>query len=234
MTAPTHRPTEPRTPRRIAVVNAGTSTPSSSRLLATRVADKAVSLLAGHDVEAEVHVVDLGPLAGEIGQALLTGQPRGALLETMRRLTDVDGVVAATPVYKAGVSGLFKSFADVLDDDLLVAVPVVVVATAGTSRHALVADDHLRPLFAFMRALTAPTSVVAAPEDWGDPALGRRVDRAATELAALVRSGVRRMITDDAWNGYQHGWGSPTRQGTDLDVDLGSDLIRLAAGGREA
>jgi FMN reductase len=218
-------------PARLVVINAGTSEPSSSRLLATRVAEKARRLLAEHGMPAEVQVIDLGPLSGEIGQALLTGQPQGRLLEVIQQLTDVEGVIAATPIYKAGVSGLFKSFVDILDNDLLIAVPVVMVATGGSARHALVAEDHMRPLFAFMRSLAAPTAVFAAPEDWGDAALGKRVDRAATELAAMVRSGVRRLITDQAWGGYPHQWGSPTRQGTDLEIDLGSDLMRLATGG---
>ena len=54
-----------------------------------------------------------------------------------------------------------------LDDDLLIAKPVLLAATAGSSRHALVIDEQMRPLFAYMRALTLPTSVFAGPEDWG-------------------------------------------------------------------
>ena len=60
----------------------------------------------------------------------------------------------------------------------------------GTARHAMVVDEQLRPLFAFLRAIPVPTSLFAAPEDWGSPSLGERIERAATELALLVRSGV--------------------------------------------
>ncbi len=55
-----------------------------------------------------------------------------------------------------------------LDNDLLIGKPVLLGATAGTARHALVVDDQLRPLFAYLRALPVPTSLFAAPEDWGD------------------------------------------------------------------
>ena len=82
-----------------------------------------------------------------------------------------------TVVDSNGVSGLFKCFADVLDDDLLVAKPVLLAATGGTGRHALVIDDQMRPLFAFMRAFTVPSSVYAAPEDWGPSELGQRIAR---------------------------------------------------------
>ena len=79
---------------------------------------------------------------------------------------------------------------DLLDNDLLIAKPVLLAATAGSSRHALVADEQMRPLFAYMRALTLPTSVFAAPEDWGTPELGDRIRRSATELEALVQAGI--------------------------------------------
>ena len=105
---------------------------------------------------------------------------------------EADGIIAAAPVYKAGASGLFTSFFHVLDNDLLIGKPVVLAATAGTARHALVADDQMRSLFAFLRTLTAPTSLFAAPEDWSDPALNKRVDRAALagrDAVLLVTTG---------------------------------------------
>ncbi|MFF9564883.1 NAD(P)H-dependent oxidoreductase [Leifsonia sp. NPDC014704] len=84
-------------------------------------------------------------------------------------------------MYKAGPSGLFTSFFQVLDNDLLIAKPVVLGATAGTARHALVVDGEMRSLFAFLRTMTTPTSVFASTEDWQDKALGKRIDRAARE-----------------------------------------------------
>jgi FMN reductase len=55
-----------------------------------------------------------------------------------------------------------------------------------------VLEHALRPLFSYLHAVVVPTAVFAASEDWGasgvDHALRRRVDRAAAELAALVRT----------------------------------------------
>ncbi len=151
------------------------------------------------------------------------------------RLAAADAIIAATPVYKAGISGLFRSFIDVLDDDLIVAKPVLLAATGGTPRHALVIDDQTRPLFAYLRALSLPTSVYAAPEDWGTTELGTRIERAASELAVTVRAGVAQHVTDDAWSSYQHQFaGNATRADrTAADVDFDSPLMRLAAGDRQ-
>jgi len=214
----------------LVVISAGTGNPSSTRRLTDRVAQKSLDALGG---QATVSVIELGPLAVDIARATVAGFPSKPLQQAIERLAKADGIIAATPVYKAGISGLFKSFVDLLDNDLIVAKPVLLAATGGTPRHALVIDDQLRPLFGYLRAFALPTSIYAAPEDWGSSEFGRRIERAAAELAVLVRAGVEQQVADHAWSGYQHQFaGNASRaQRTAADVDFDSPLMRLAAGG---
>ena len=214
---------------RVIVISAGTSDPSSTRLLADRTAERAAALAAQHGHEVTVSVIELRELAADISTALTTQLITPKLRQAITALGEADGIIAATPVYKAGPSGLFTSFFGVLDNDLLIAKPVVLAATAGTARHALVADDQMRPLFAYLRTMTAPTSLFAAPEDWGDPALATRIDRAALELVLLMESGFARAIKDESWQSYQHEYGSAG--GAETGIDLDTDLMRLATGG---
>ena len=220
-------------PFRLAVVSAGTSDPSSTRLLADRIAERTADLAAsgGATLAAPttISVIELRELAADISAALVSQLVTPRLQQAITNLAEADGIIASTPVYKASPSGLFTSFFDVLDNDLLIGVPVVLAATAGTARHALVADDQMRPMFAYLRAMTVPTSVFAAPEDWSDPALNKRIDRAATELVLLLRSGFARQIRDQSWSSYQHEFGSAG--GTETAIDLDTDLMRLATGG---
>lgn len=218
----------------IMILSAGVSEPSSTRLLADRAAQKTIDMIRNTGTPASSGVIELGPLAVEIAQAIVTGFPGERLQAAIERLAAADAVIASTPVYKAGISGLFKSFIDILDNDLLIAKPVILAATAGTARHAMVVDEQLRPLFAFFRALPVPTSLFAAPEEWSSPALGERIERAAREMSALVLSGVSHTITNSAWAGYQHQFGgNATRtERTSADVDFNTDLMRLATGGR--
>jgi len=217
----------------IAVVSAGVSDPSSTRLLADRTAQRSVDVLRDAGVRATITVVELAPIATDIARSLVSGVASDEVTAAIQRLAAADAIIVATPVYKAGISGLLKSFADLIDDDLLIAKPVILAATGGTARHAMVVDEQLRPLFAFLRAIPVPTSLYAAPEDWGSPDLGKRITRAATELAMLVRSTVPRDIADQNWQGYQHRFnGNATRtEKTVTDVDFATDLMRLAAGG---
>jgi FMN reductase len=213
----------------LAVVSAGTSDPSSTRLLADRIASRVAALAARRGHTVQVSVIELRELAADIASALTSQLITPKLEQAIAVLREADGIVASTPVYKAGPSGLFTSFFHVLDNDLLIGKPVVLAATAGTARHALVADDQMRPLFAFLRTLAVPTSVFAAPEDWSDPALASRADRAAFELVLLMESGFARAIRDESWQGYQHQFGSAG--GTETAIDLDTDLMRLATGG---
>jgi FMN reductase len=214
---------------RLAVVSAGTSDPSSTRLLADRTADRVAALADRRGHKAAVSVIDLREIATDVSNALVSQLISPRLQQAIAALGEADGVIAAAPVYKAGPSGLFTSFFHVLDNDLLIGTPVVLAATAGTARHALVTDDQMRPMFAYLRAMTVPTALFAAPEDWSDPALNQRIDRAASELVLLMESGFARKLRDESWPSYQHEFGSGG--GTETSIDLDTDLMRLATGG---
>jgi FMN reductase len=220
--------------RRLVILSAGTSQPSTTRMLADRIAAASLERVRELELTATLGAVEVAPLAVDVARASMTGVPSAELQAAIEQIAAADAVIAAAPVYKAGISGLFKSFVDVLDNDLLVVKPVVLAATAGSSRHALVVDEQMRSLFAYMRALTLPTSVFAAPEDWGAAELGERVQRAATELAVVLQAQIEQGIADRAWAGYRHEFaGNATRADqTAADADFDSPLMRLAAGGR--
>jgi FMN reductase len=217
---------------RLAVVSAGTGDPSSTSLLADRIAERATALAGRRGHTVTVSVIELREISADVSTALTSQLITPRLQQAITALGEADGIIAATPVYKAAPSGLFTSFFDVLDNDLLIAKPVVLAATAGTARHALVADDQMRPLFAYLRTMTVPTSLFAAPEDWSDPALAERIDRAALELVLLMESGFARKVKDESWHRYQHEYGSAG--GGEIPIDLDTDLMRLATGGSAA
>lgn len=215
----------------LVVLHAGVSEPSTTQMLAERVAAKVQATLVERERSVDVVQVALAPMAADITQALVSGVRSERLEAQMALLARADGMVATTPVYTAGVSGLFKSFMDLLDSDLIIALPVVIATTAGSPRHALVADDHLRPLFAYLRALTMPTSLSAGPDDWRSPAFSQRIDRAASELAVLMEVGARRLILRDNWSRHEHRFDGVANHATGTeDVDFDTDLMRLAVG----
>jgi FMN reductase len=181
--------------RRIVVLTAGTSAPSSSRRLGDALAAATRAALGARGVEADVDVVEVRDVALDVATATLTRFPSPALTAALAAVTEADGLIAVSPVFNASVSGLFKSFVDLLEPSALTGRPVVVAATGGSERHSLVLDHALRPLFGYLHALVLPTGIYAARSDWaGDAgALAARVGRAGEELAAAVAAAPARV-----------------------------------------
>lgn len=175
--------------RHVAVVSAGLSSPSSTRILADQLGSAVEARLFERGEDVRLHVIELREHARALADNLLTGFPAGALAQALQVVADADAVIAVTPVFSASYSGLFKTFFDVLEPGALEGTPVLMGATAGTARHSLVLEHAMRPLFSYLKATPVPTGVFAASEDFGSNADGRlaaRVDRAAAELVALL------------------------------------------------
>ncbi|MET9620104.1 FMN reductase [Streptomyces sp. NPDC006464] len=188
---------------KLVAVSAGLSSPSSTRLLADRLATAAERRLTEQEYIVEVQVVELRDLALDIAKNFVSGFPSGGLQAAIDAVTGADGVIAVTPVFTASYSGLFKSFFDLIDPAALTGKPVLIGATGGTARHSLVLDHALRPLFAYLRALVLPTAVYAASEDWGSggdeytDGLPSRILRAGQELADAVAARPAAAAEDD-------------------------------------
>lgn len=149
----------------LVVLNAGLSSPSSTRMLAERIAGAVEAQVSKRGEGLETRILDLRDYASDLATVMATGIPTAALTEAQEL-----------------VSG-----ADALGTDSLNGMPVVIAATAGTPRHSLVLDFAMRPLFTYLRAAVMPTGVFAATEDFGaETDLDRRVQRAAAELAREI------------------------------------------------
>jgi FMN reductase len=178
--------------RSLVVVSAGLSQPSSTRLLADRLAAATEDALRDLDVNPRIETIELRDHAQELVNNLLTGFPAPPLQSAIDAVLRADGIIAVTPIFNASYSGLFKLFFDVLEKDALAGRPVLIGATGGTPRHSLALEHAVRPLFAYLNAAVVPTAVYAATSDWGaagaaaDAGLAERIDRAGAELAGWV------------------------------------------------
>src|SRR3954467_9570523 len=149
-------------PRAISVVGVSGSptAPSRTTALVTEVAETFALSLGG-----TATVVELAPLLGELGQGPFRGDigPNArAALETVEK---ADLIVVGSPAYRATYTGLFKLFFDHIGQYALVDKPIVLTATGGSDRHALLVEHQMRPLFGFFQALTLPLGIFATSED---------------------------------------------------------------------
>lgn len=202
--------------RRIAVVSSGLSTPSSTRMLADRLAAATVAELEGRDIPATVETFELRDYAHDITNNLLAGFAPPELEIMLTQVATADALIVVTPIFSTSYSGLFKSFIDILDRDALAGKPVLIGANAGTARHSLAIDYAIRPLFAYLHAEPVSTGVFAASSDWGgkedDVApLSARIERGARELAEAIAAKPRQAEADpfdpDVYLGKGRGFG---------------------------
>ncbi|WP_395244205.1 FMN reductase [Agromyces sp. MMS24-K17] len=165
-------------------------TPSKTAALVDAIVDR-----LGAQVPVDVHVIRLHELGPDFAGVLRRDQlPESVELE-LRAIERADLLVVATPVYRASFTGLFKHLFDFVEQYALVDTPVLLAATGGSERHALIIEHQLRPLFGFFQALTLPLGVYAHDSDFVDyrvasPLLIERIENAIRRGLPLIRSSV--------------------------------------------
>ena len=159
------------------------SRPSKTRELVAVMASR-VSTAFG--LTSVVHDLDdLGPSLGQ-ARSLADLDPEARAI--IDRLVAADALIVGSPVYKGSYTGLFKHLFDLIEPAALAGKPVLLTATGGGEKHALVIEHQLRPLFGFFEAATLPTGVYASGADFtnGIPAslpLIARIDRAVAQFS---------------------------------------------------
>ena len=115
--------------RRIVVVTAGLTVPSSTRLLADQLAEATTTQVTARGESAETEFIELREVAGELATFMVTGGiPTPRLTELREQVAAADGLIVVTPVFNGSYSGLFKMFFDALDKDSLAGTPAPITA----------------------------------------------------------------------------------------------------------
>ena len=165
-------------PLRLVAVSGGLQRPSKSAALAEHLLD-----LIADEIPCEQRLVDLGQLAPKLSGTVWRSQLPDAVERELAAVEQADVLVVATPVYRGAYTGLFKHFFDFIHQDALIDKPILLAATGGSERHALVIDHQLRPLFSFFQARTLPLGVYATDKDFVDY---RLQDEALVQRARLA------------------------------------------------
>jgi FMN reductase len=180
--------TTPSRPLRVVAVSGSLTDPSRTTALVSAISDA-----FGKVLSIEPHLITLQELGPHLAGALTRKQLPEAAEAELQRIENADLLIVATPVYRASFTGLFKYLFDFVDQYALVDTPVLLAATGGSERHALIIEHQLRPLFGFFQSLALPVGVYAHDSDFTDyeisePGLSERIDKAVARALPLVRS----------------------------------------------
>ncbi|WP_246328543.1 NAD(P)H-dependent oxidoreductase [Curtobacterium pusillum] len=153
----------------------------------------------GQEIEgARTETIEIGPLLADLGAApsreAMSARTRLAL-ETVEA---ADVLVVGSPAFRAAYSGAFKLFFDWIGQYDLVDTPVLLTATGGSDRHALLVEHQMRPLFGFFQSTTLPIGVFGNERDFAkreggydiaNVDLELRIDQAVHRALPLIRGG---------------------------------------------
>jgi FMN reductase len=183
-------------PLRIVGVSGSLREPSKTTALVRELID---GVAAREPAETRlIEVATLGPLfAGALRREDLHPEVEDAL----RAIETADLLIVASPVYRASFTGLFKHLFDFVGQYALVGTPVLLAATGGGERHALILEHQMRPLFGFFQALTLPVGVYACDTDFDgyeltSEAVKRRIDQAVARSLPLVTQAAGQRVSE--------------------------------------
>ena len=130
-------------PQKTVVAISGSPSPASKTSL---LADYTLAKLAGDDIAVEhFRLTELDPAA-----LLLAKWDDPGIKAYIAKIEAADGVVVATPIYKAAYSGLMKTALDILPQFGLAGKVALPLATGGSLAHVLALDYAVRPVLQSM------------------------------------------------------------------------------------
>lgn len=148
-------------PLNIVAVSGGLNHPSKTEALVEEIIRE-----LGQATPINVHFIKFSEIGQLLGGAIYRHQLPQRVQDDLAAVEAADALIVGTPVYRASFTGLFKHFFDFVEQTALVDVPVLLAASGGSDRHALVLEHQLRPLFSFFQAQTLPIGVYATDRDF--------------------------------------------------------------------
>ena len=118
------------------------------------------------------------------------------VIDLLEQVANADGLVIATPVYKASFSGALKTVLDLLPERALAHKVVLPMATGGSIAHMLAVDYALKPVLSALKAqellhgIFAEDSQIAYGEGSAQaqlvPVLEQRLHEALEQLSSAM------------------------------------------------
>ncbi|MCU0153352.1 NAD(P)H-dependent oxidoreductase [Curtobacterium poinsettiae] len=157
-----------------------------------------VTRLAEEIDGARTETIEIGPLLADLGAASGRETMSDRTRRALETVESADVLVVGSPAFRAAYSGAFKLFFDWVGQYDLVDTPVLLTATGGSDRHALLVEHQMRPLFGFFQSTTLPLGVFGNERDFtkreggydiANVDLELRIDQAVRRAVPLIRGG---------------------------------------------
>ncbi len=175
-------------PLNIVAISGGLNAPSKTEALLQTLVERLAKA-----IPIQVHFIKFSEIAPLLGGAIYRNQLPQQVQDHLAAVENADALIVGTPVYRASFTGLFKHFFDFVEQNALIDVPILLAASGGSERHALVLEHQLRPLFSFFQAQTLPIGVYATDRDFSpeytvqSELLNERINLAITRAVPVLQ-----------------------------------------------
>lgn len=170
-------------PLSVVGVSGSPTHPSRTTVLVREVTESFAAAVGG-----TATTVELAPLLGQLSLGPFRNSLGPDAVAALEAVEAADIVVVGSPAYRATYTGLFKLFFDHVGQYALVDKPIVLTATGGSERHALLVEHQMRPLFGFFQSLTLPLGIYASERDFTDYAVS------SDELRSRIDTSIARTL----------------------------------------
>ena len=116
--------------------------------------------------EADVTLIDLADYDVQFSDGRNYLDYEGDTKYVVQTLMEAEAIIIGTPVFQASIPATLKNIFDLLPENAFRDKVVSMIVTAGSSKHYLIAEQHLKPILAYMKAQIVQTYVFIEEQDF--------------------------------------------------------------------
>ena len=116
--------------------------------------------------EADVTLIDLADYDVQFSDGRNYLDYEGDTKSVVQTLMEAEAIIIGTPVFQASIPATLKNIFDLLPENAFRDKVVSMIVTAGSSKHYLIAEQHLKPILAYMKAQIVQTYVFIEEKDF--------------------------------------------------------------------
>lgn len=108
-------------------------------------------------------------------------------------IMEADAIIFGTPIFQASIPATLKNIFDLLPVDALRDKVASMLVTAGSSKHYLIAEHHLKPILGYMKAQVVQSYVFIEEKDFDQKQIVNddvffRIDRLVEDTVVLAET----------------------------------------------
>lgn len=116
--------------------------------------------------EVEATLIDLAEYSIQFSDGRDYREYEGDTEYVTRTIMEADAIIIGTPIFQSSIPGTLKNIFDLLPVNAFRDKVVSMLVTAGTSKHYLIPEQHLKPILSYMKAQIVQTYVFIEEQDF--------------------------------------------------------------------